>query len=363
MDWSGTLQQRWWVDLLTLDGVLIRQFDGVTDMSADWKLGAAVRGTGQISVRADGGLDWRNRMARIWVETIDDSGEVDTSPLLTGMLEIGDEARTQYGASWPLKLLDRTVQLNAHLADVMVCPAGTPITQQIREWAVLLRLGQVAITESSTQASKDMVWQPGATWRKVFGDLCAAAGYGAIWADPMGTLQVHPYVAPGDRPVVETVQPGPDAIHVAEATTRTNALTVPNHLILIASQGADTEALVAARWDWDGPYGVTARGREVSQVLTVEAATRDVLEARADAEWSRLRSESRRTSMTWRWHPRQLMDRLTVVLEAPGSPSRTTDMTIQTMAVKAKAGQPISLVDVDLVEINSPDDAPTDGGI
>ena len=360
MDWSGTLRQRWWVDLLTIDGLLIQELDGVTEVSVDYKVAAAVRGAGSLTVRAESIDEWRNRQVRIWVETIDQHGEADVSAILTAMLEVGDEDRNSLRSRLPVKLLDRTVQLNAHLATTMSCPTGTVITTQIREWAQLLRLGQIAITESSATTSKDMSWPPGTTWRAVFSALCDAAGYGAIYSDAMGTLQCHPYVAPSTRPVVEILRPGRRAIHQDAVTIRTNATAIPNHLILIASQGADTEALVAERWDWTGtPWSVDARSREVSIVDQVEAVTQDVLEAQADSRWTALRGGSVRTSLRWRWHPRTLMDRLTVTTTAPRVSDRTSDMTIQSMSVKAQAGRPLGLVDVELTDIGTGDDAPT----
>lgn len=357
MDWAATgLRHRWWAELLDVNGQILRQIPA-TGFSIDAKAGADVQLSGSLDLVLTGEpLAWSSHQCRISVEA-DAGREKIRRPLLTGLMEAGDETRTPHGVEMSLQLLDPTVRLDAAIGEARSAGPGTLITGRIRQVLAELGILDPAITESSRTLSTGMVWTPTVTWRRMLNDLTGAANYRATWADEWGRLQVHPYLLPSSRPVAAQLVHGPSATFLPEVGQQTNAAKIPNHLVVTSQSDGETEPMVAVRSDTDpaSQWSIPARGgRVISRVEeNIEAADQATLEAHADRLWASSRSLSRKLALKMRWQPIRLGDRLRVVAAPSDAGGRLdVDVTVQGIALSGSAGQPLDLAQLELEVID-----------
>lgn len=358
MDWSASgIRQRWWAELLDSSGNLLSTIDGATGFQVDAKAGADVQLSGTLDLQLQGPLAWRSHQCRIWTETTGPDGQTASHPLITGLMEAGNSRRTATGVSVSVQLLDPTTRLDSAIGETLSAAAGTVITTRIRQVLADLAITDPAITESSRTLSTPMVWTPTATWRRVLNDLAGAANYRAAWADGWGRLQIHPYVLPSARPVALELVHGPAATFAADISEETNAAKIPNHLVVMSTSDGESAPMSAQRWDLDpeSDWSVPARGgRVISRVEeNVDAADQQTLEAHADRLWASSRSLSRKLRIAMRWQPVQLADRVRLVSGPTSWADRlSASATVQGIAVKGEAGQPLGPAELDLEVID-----------
>ncbi len=360
LDYTRTgLRQRWWVDVLTPTRQLVGTLDGVTDFTVTHKLGATIRGSGRLGLHVRQQHDLLGMLVRLWVETSDPvTGESDRHPLLTAVAEVDSTARAVTAHQQQPQLKDRTCLLDDVLGASVSIPAGSNITGLIRQY--LGDLGETApsITESSATTRTGMYFEAGETWRHVVSTLADAAGYAATWSDPYGTLQVHPYVLPSDRPIVGELRHGAGATFRPTVTVDRDVSQVPNHLVMVARGDGDVEPLRAELWDTDpaSPWSTVSRGRTIPRVETnVDAADQGVLDDQARRTWQQARSVRTSYTVDARWQPRLLGDRLRLVTgptPAPGEAGQPIDTTatVDTVEIRGQAGRPLDYTTLTLQE-------------
>lgn len=361
VDWGASgLRHRWWVDVLDMQRQRLNLLDGVTSMSISQKAGAAVRGSGQITVELQDSYDLLEltSMARIWLEVTDPVGNVHTQPLLTGLMESGSTREGPLGQTLPVDIKDPTARLDPVTGQELSVPAGTNVSGKIREWLTFIGVDDPQLTETGTVTRTAMHFGADETWRSVINTLGDVAGYAACWADEWGTIQVHPYVAPQHRPTVDLWQYGPGSTMLPEFTVEWDHARIPNHLVRISKADQDVAALRSEIRDYDSVgWGFYARGMWVADVkLDVDAADQATLDAITVRDWRTARSRYRRWIIDTRWRPVRLGDRIRL-RTGPGRDGDTPaggwdrDLTLQGWEIKADAGQPLDIVQATLDEV------------
>lgn len=360
IDWAASgLRQRWWVDLLDLQGNVTGTLDGVTAMSVSWKAGAPVRGSGTLTVTPRANLDLLGAMARIWVETSDPAGNTHKAPILTGHLEADEDAETAAGSTVTIQVRDPTARLDPQLGTGLWADIGDNVTALLRDYLSRVQITAPALTDTAETLRTPLIWTADKTWREVVTTLADTAGLSAAWSDEWGTIHLDPYVLPRDRPILHEWGHGPRSTQLAAYTVARNTSSIPNHLTRVSKSEPDVYPLVSEIWDTDpaSPWSTVSRGRTVADVeVGVDAASQAVLDARAAQDWAKARRLTRKFVVGRRWQPARLGDRVRYrTAPRPRGDAALdgydTTATLQGYEIRATAGHPLETAQATLEEV------------
>ncbi|MGV3564221.1 MAG: hypothetical protein ACO1ON_13165 [Nocardioides sp.] len=271
--------ESWRVDLLNAGGSPTGTLDGVLGGSVEHNINRVIHGGGRLEVDDRGVTDWLDRRVRIWWQV----EGVEPWSLGTFLCSAPTEVHTATGRSWSIELLDLLLVLDQDcVAQAYALPAGSIVTDAVRDVIAGSGPGATAITDSAETLTSAMVWPAGTSRLRIVNDLLAAINYFALRTDPLGRYTASPYIAPGDRAPVRDLTA--DAIVTHDWARDQDLAAVPNRVVLIGMGEGDAEALVAVAENTDpaDPLSIPARGRVVTVVEQgVEATSQGVMDGLA----------------------------------------------------------------------------------
>jgi len=269
------------VDLLNLDGDLVHQLDGV-EYGGEITLNVAadVRGTGRLEIVTDRPrINWLDHLVRVWYV-----GAGMEVPLLTGEPHSPRDQHTATHISQEVALYDATDALNTDsFGGFYGVPAGVNIIDQVRQITESTGLDRMILEPSPATLAASMTWEPDTSKLRVVNDLLYAAGYWAIYADPLGWLRGEPYTPPERRPVAWPF----DRLYLPDWSRTLDTRGIPNRVVCIQRVEGDETPLEAERvLDDIAPDSwntVARRKRQRTKVYDdVDAANQEVLQSICD---------------------------------------------------------------------------------
>lgn len=376
LDWSASgLLQVGFFELLTRERAALGELEGVKSASRERNIYASPRTGMTIEFNASlQNIDFDKVAVRMWGAAKflnQDSGPI---PLFTGMPYIAGRNRGSSDAPTSLKLLDYSTALDVPLGSHLAVVAGEAITTRVR--ALLLSVGatDAVITESSAQASTNMFFLATQTKRQVVNELLKSIGYSAVWADEWGRLRCEPYVAPGDRPILDDLGfiHGQTCTYKPQFTIEHDTYNVPNHAVVTVKTDEAYPPVVGEAWlPVDHPYSYQTRGFEIPhtesevdisvQALPSDPTATDVqnylaaLKAGGDLYAARALQEraqpSRMFQVENRWRPFDLHQAARFEAPARGAqPSISTVVTVAKDTLRYTAGEPFQMT-TNLLEV------------
>ncbi|MFP7697111.1 hypothetical protein [Trueperella sp. LYQ143] len=290
------MRERYWVDVLTREGVLVGRLDRFTSLSLTGNVNRQIRWDGQMETQGDPGVDWwRHRIRPMYQRD-------EAAPVALGVYLVEPEScketegLTHSRGSLSFNLYDRTrIPSLDKVEQVHTEVAGSKVTARIK--ALLESTGEkgVAITDRDETLRTDMVFDPGTSKLRIINDLLDAAGFFALYTDYSGQYRVTPYTAPNLRPVVRVYTPGGRDLYEPQVTTSFPE-TAANKVILQARGDGDAPDLIAVAQDRED-FARTGTWRAIHDE-SVEATSQAVLDGMAQrrlreaqqATWTRSRS-------------------------------------------------------------------------
>ena len=157
-----------------------------------------IKASGTISYKGTSVPD-DGDLVRVYYSFEDELGESIMRAICTCFVELGDD--THFGA-----LVEGKADLRSTLAVLSDDGPGKPynVSAGVNPVAVAVDIARklklrVNATASSYALSSQHLFDPDATWLEIVNWLLEAAGYSSAYPDPMGTVQMHPYVEPTKR--------------------------------------------------------------------------------------------------------------------------------------------------------------------
>lgn len=273
--------ESWHVDLLTADDVAIATLDGVTGGRIEQNVNAVISGGGTLDIVDVGqDVDWLAHRVQPWW-TVEGYG---SWPLGVYLFASPVASHDDTGRRWRVELLDKLAVLDQdHVDGSFSLPAGTVVTDAVRD--VIASAGETAtaITDSVETLAAGMVWPANTTKLRICNDLLAAINYFSVRCDGWGRYVAAPYVRPQDRPVAREFVAGARSIHLPDFTIDQDVVAIPNKVVVVSAAGPDEPALVgvATNTDPESPYSFQRRGDRwiVASEEGVEATSQTVVDA------------------------------------------------------------------------------------
>lgn len=252
--------ESYWVDLLDEDDNYIRTLPrkpvgGTVDLNVN----AQIRGGGKITVMNDPDIDWMKNRLRVWFQ----AQGFDPIPLGTFVPTVPGFAKSVLGHSVEVEMHDKTQILVEDKVDgTYLLPAGTVVTQAVRDLIQQAGETSFAITASALTLPGDLSWEAGTTRLRIINDLLSSINYFSIWTDGLGVYQAIPYSRPAARPISHVFQRGRGSIHSPAWEREQDIAEVPNKIVLKSEGDAEDEALigVATNEDPNSQFSYQRRG-------------------------------------------------------------------------------------------------------
>lgn len=279
----GNRTQWFTYELLDTDGAPKGALSGVTGGTLEWHASASVKGGGRITVQQASRSDhnWLKRRVKI-VMHIEGLGK---TPLGVFIPSAPSENWDDLNLSLELDLLDTSSILdNDYMAQTYTVPAGTVVTERVRDiiWSAGENAG--AITHTADTLAHSMTWEAGTSKLEIINDLLSAANFFSLRADGHGRFRVEKYQSPAIRPVVARLYDNDQSIYSPVFTYEKDHWSVPNKVIFIGQGSGEEEALtsVVTNENPNSPYSYQNRGHWIVDVTSgVEATDQGALDAQA----------------------------------------------------------------------------------
>lgn len=245
-------------DLGPLAGVIRGSGQSWFSAAASVKSGASLTfsNTGQVK-------NWLDVRIQPWVRV-----DGDEWPLGVFIPDVPDRGFTNMGETTQVNLLDKLSILDGDwFGETFGAPAGTIVTDAVRD--VIDSTGEAAgaITESDAALLTAIEWEPDATKLRIVNDMLDAATHFSLWTDGHGSFQVTPWVRPARRPISVEYVDGENGVSLAgvyapQFTLKHDVGRIPNVYIAISQADGDNEALraEAVNTNPDDPYSLPNRG-------------------------------------------------------------------------------------------------------
>lgn len=273
--------QSWWVERLTSTDGPIGILDGVTAGSIEINSNRPIRGTGSLALDDTGQeLDFLADRVRVWWQVVG----ATPFPLGTFLMSAPKAAHGDAVTTWEIALFDKlTVPAEHRIRQAFALPAGTVVTDAVRDLLVAVGESSMSVTDSTATLSAGVVWPAGTSHLEIINDLLARINYFSLWCDGYGRYVVQPYARPTDRPRMWDFSEGADAIHLPEFERAADLAGVPNEVVLTTSGNGDDEALVgvASNDNPASPFSTVSRGRTITLAETAEADDQATIDALA----------------------------------------------------------------------------------
>jgi hypothetical protein len=258
-------------ELLDVDERPLGWLTGVEGGTLDFNANSRVKAGGSIEVKDVDGVDWTIARVRPWAH-------VDDIEWPLGVFLAAAPQDAWSGGRWggSVELLGKLATLDTDYVPAAVAyPAGTVVTEAVREQIGLAGQTGYAVTASPQTLATAMVWDAGTSRLTIINELLAAIGYWSLTADGMGRFIAAPYTRPSDRPVRYPLLDSPSSIYADEFGRDRDFYKVPNRYVVISQGSGDTEALVgvAENTNPDSPFSIPTRGYVKAEVETGVDAT------------------------------------------------------------------------------------------
>ena len=284
--------REWWsADLLdNKDQILDSEMPGISGGKLEQSAFTPTGGTGSIEwTRRTTTPDWLSNRIRLWYhregqEPIPQGVWIPTVPSY-------DYENGRQSAS--IKLSDKLEILQAEIGSYYTLPVGVNVINRVRTILSNRNVGTNIVPASTATARVATTWEPTKTWLTVLNDMLSMVNYASLYSDNLGVVRSEPYVAPENRPVIETFGAGDAQLVKSRFKDQVPIFDVPNVFIAIAKGTNDTPGLVAVARNTDprNAFSIPRRGFEITKSEQVEATSLSVLRsiaARRLAESSQL---------------------------------------------------------------------------
>jgi len=261
--------------------------------------GLAVSLNDLISIKATGSLPYRgtldvgNDFVRIWIDATDANGDNESVPLGTFMLATTATENVPTGASGVADMYS-VLQILAFSAirDYLTVPAGTNAVTYAA--SVVTRAGLPVLAQpSSMTLTTDANFEPGVSRLEIINTLLDVAGYDSADVDGFGNVLLRPDVDPtGNNPSL-TFDTGSQAIIRPSVPYELDTFEVPNVIIAVMSNDAQSLVSVAVNDAPGNRYSTVSRGYEVTEAIEVS----DIANQAALDEYARAQLIAKTTSV------------------------------------------------------------------
>ena len=275
--------EEYWIDLLDADDNYIRTLSSApVGGTLNFNVNAQIRGGGKITVVNDSAIDWMSNRLRVWFRR---DGE-DEIALGTFIPTVPGYMKTPIGSEVDVEMHDKTqVLVEDEVDGTYLLPAGTVVTQAVRDLIQGAGESNFAITASTLTLPGDLSWEAGTTKLRIINDLLNTINYFSLWTDGMGVFQAIPYSRPAARPLARTFTKSQASIHLPNWEREQDIASVPNKIVLKGEGDAEDEALIgiATNEDPNSPFSYQRRGnRWITRTEDgVEAADQSTIDALA----------------------------------------------------------------------------------
>jgi hypothetical protein len=287
----GNRRQWFTYHLQNNEGAPKGALSGVTGGRLEFHANAAVKGGGKITVAQDNReIDWLHRRIKIVMHI---EGK-DDYPLGVFIPSAPVEKWDDASLIQEIELLDKCSVLDQdYVENAYSLPAGTVVTDAVRDLIVSAGEKAGSITEGGETLSNAMTWEAGTSKLTIINDLLQTANYFSLRADGDGTFRVEKHRPVKDRPIVHSFIDNYKSIFSSEFTYEKDIYSVPNKVILISQGDGDSEGMtaVATNQNPNNRFSYQARGRWITDVTKgVEATDLAALQARAERRLTQLTS-------------------------------------------------------------------------
>lgn len=295
------MTEGWRADLLDSDDNKLADLPRVKGGSLNWSIFRDIQGDGSLDI-TDGAVDvepnWLSHRVQLWHT---DRLGVERPFSIWLVTQPGVEVVHPGLSHLSLRLQDKTQLLNQPIGSWVTYAAGTVVTSTVS--GIILSRGEsrTNVQASTETLTSSVSFEPEDTWLKVVNTLLAAIGYSSVSADMYGIMGAAPYVAPGDRPLVETYAAG-KAKMLPSYSDEADLSSIPNVVKIISAGDETTAGLIgsASNDDPSDPLS-TANRPEVVVVENVDEATsQGAIDAIAVKRLHELMQVTRRATIT---HP------------------------------------------------------------
>jgi hypothetical protein len=239
-------------------------------------------------------LDWGKARVRPYMTLTSISGtfraNLGVFVLSTPTTTAGETPRT-----WEVEGYDLLELLNHPYGDTYALVAGAGYLTSVNTLItgnplVIGYLTSQISTSGEPTLPTSRMWplDPETTTLNIVNDLLTAAGYQAVYASADGAMQSSPYQAPADR-AIEWTYSADDARTIVGPmrTLQADFFEAPNHWKFIRDDpegGAVSEGagIYTVSNQSDGVTSIDARGRTITRVERLDAATQAALVAQGD---------------------------------------------------------------------------------
>lgn len=290
--WTGHRKESFVYELLSYRDVRLGILDGVTDCSIEYNRRARIRRGGNLSAITRQNFEWEQVRVRPWRRVTDiRSGKMWMGPQGTFLLQAVDATRDVSGKQKiAAELYDKTTLLDRYqIASGISYPAGTLITDAIRELLGRVDLRPAAITPSTFRAPTALHFGPGQTLLQVVNRLAIdSLGYSAVWADEMGRFHVHAYQKPEERSLAWRFERGTRAIHRRSYVVSRDLWGMGNHFLVVgarpegAADSADPPTAESFITDPDHPLAYQKVGHWITKRYDADTSVQATLQSLAD---------------------------------------------------------------------------------
>lgn len=238
---------------------------GVTGGKLDWSIFTPIRDSGSLELALPASVARSIRWDRVRVRVRWDMTHPEHAQHPLGVY-LATSSETTYAGDWarvPLTLHGLTTLLaRVRTTSTLTMAAGTLITDRVTQLIIDAGIRRYAVTPSLAVLSGARSWEPGTTYLSVVNDVLAAAGYFAVYTDPLGVVRADPYVTPSGRAIRHVFADDHQGLYLPGWKLALDDWDTPNRVTVIQRVSGDTAPLVAVVTDDDpdSPYRYAERG-------------------------------------------------------------------------------------------------------
>ena len=249
---------------------------------------ANLHGTATLTIARE--LPWASAIVRPYIEMSDGT---DTARFNLGAYFTSTPARdvSQFPITYDVACYDLLSILDDPVGDAYGVAEGEPYLEAVE--SILMGRGVLRYLIDQDAAAEvlptDRAWplDERTTWLTIVNDLLASIGYAGVWTDWDGQVRCEKYVSPRERSPEWVYDTELATSMLGARTSHRDFFTAPNRWVFVLSNNTDGPAPVegAGKYTYENTYegdtSVEARGREITKVVTVDAANQAALVAAA----------------------------------------------------------------------------------
>lgn len=248
-----------------------------------------IHSTVQMQVSRE--LQWGNQRIKLYWSIIDGDGEIRV-PLGVYLLSTPETAAGETPKTWTVDGFDKLEVLAHPHGTTYRAAAGDAYLTLVED--LITAAGESAVlldlTLSATVLPSDRVWplDEQTTTLNIINDLLAAVGYRGLWVDQDGNYRSEPYVAASSRPTEWTYSAdSADTMVGMGRTSSADFFDTPNRWVFVNDDPAqdfpvEGDGVYTVLNQSDGATSIDERGRTITRVVKLSAASQSALETQGD---------------------------------------------------------------------------------